>query len=286
MEIKMLFPKDLKELTAALSQMTGDSKILSGGTDLIIALHEGRMEPDLLIDVSDIGEMLNTRLEYNAFKIGASISFSSLQNDLMVRKYFPALVQAAAGIGSKQIRNRGTIGGNIANASPAGDMLPPLIALGARANILDNRGNINIRTIEEILLQKNEAGLVYNEVIVSIDVPIPKPERHNCFAKLGTRKAVSIARLNIAMDVTYSNDDKVFNEPVVVMGALGEAPVYARHSEEAINGRQISADTIYAFANALSQDVCEAIPNRYSLPYKKEAVKGLANDILRNFTNE
>ncbi|MDD4160567.1 MAG: FAD binding domain-containing protein [Synergistaceae bacterium] len=280
MNTKMLFPKDFKELAIALSQTTRESRVLAGGTDLIIAVHEGRIDPDLLIDVSDTGEMLEMMLEDNMFKIGASVCFSSIVNDPVVSKYFPALVQAAAGVGSKQIRNRGTIGGNIANASPAGDMLPPLIALGAKANIIDKKENIRTCLVEEMLLTEKKIKLAHDEAIVSVELPLPKQDRQNCFAKLGSRKAVSVARLNIAMDVRYSCDDKVFHEPVIVMGALGKIPIYARHAEETIDGRRLTPCTVCSFADALSRDVCDAIPNRYSLPYKKEAVKGLANDIL------
>ena len=114
---KMLSPTNLAELTAALPRMTEKSKVVAGGTDLVVAIKEGRARPDLLLNVLDVKEMRAVLKKADALEIGAAVPFGEIASAEAVRRYFPALADAAAHVGSKQIRNRGTIGGNIGSVS-------------------------------------------------------------------------------------------------------------------------------------------------------------------------
>ena len=276
MNTQMLMPSNIEELKEMLLLITDKSKFIAGGTDLTLALNEGKIEPDLLIDLSSVPEMLSIKQNENSIIIGASVCFSELAKAPLINKYFPALASAAAGVGSKQIRNMGTIGGNIANASPAGDMLPPLICLAASVLILDRSGKMLKKDIETLLSD----GLAVGEVIISVMIPITAPDTYNCFLKLGTRQAVSIARLSVAVNVQYSDKTMNINNAVVVVGALGKKPITSNASAQALNGQTITYELGYKLAEALTNEVDEAIPGRYSQPYKREAVRGLAFDII------
>lgn len=276
MSSQMLIPSNIEELKEMLLSVTDKSNFIAGGTDLTIAINEGKIEPDLLIVLSSIPEMLSIKQNENLIVIGASVCFSELAKAPLINKYFPALASAAAGVGSKQIRNMGTIGGNIANASPAGDMLPPLICLAASVLILDRSGKMLKKDIETLLSD----GLAVGEVIISVMIPITAPDTYNCFLKLGTRQAVSIARLSVAVNVQYSDKTMNINNAVVVVGALGKKPITSNASAQALNGQTITYELGYKLAEALTNEVDEAIPGRYSQPYKREAVKGLAFDVI------
>ena len=128
---RMLCPSDMDCLFAALGHMTEKSAIIAGGTDLTIKLHEGRERPDLLVNVLDVKEMRSINVSRGRVEIGAALNFSELAASGVVREKLPALADAASTVGSKQIRNRGTIAGNVGSASPAGDMLPVLLLYGA-----------------------------------------------------------------------------------------------------------------------------------------------------------
>lgn len=150
-DITMYSPRNLDELVPALAAATGLSKIIAGGTDLTIAMHEGEVCPDILIDVSRTEEMRRISESGGKIVIGAAVTFTEAENDPTIKKYFPSIARAASGVGSKQIRNRGTIGGNLANASPAGDMLPPLTALDARVVTVNSKNEIKRRTVNDIV---------------------------------------------------------------------------------------------------------------------------------------
>ena len=134
----VLTPDNLSELRDALKQATPKSKILAGGTDLVMAIHKYRCKPDLLIDLSGVKELKFIKLEDNHLHIGAMATFTQIKENESVRKHALCLAESAALVGSNQIRNAGTIGGNIGNASPAGDTIPALMALDARARIMNS----------------------------------------------------------------------------------------------------------------------------------------------------
>ena len=171
-DITMYSPRNLDELVA-----TGLSKIIAGGTDLTIAMHEGEVCPDILIDVSRTEEMRRISESGGKIVIGAAVTFTEAENDPTIKKYFPSIARAASGVGSKQIRNRGTIGGNLANASPAGDMLPPLTALGARVVTVNSKNEIKRRTVNDIVAPGSPQKLKFDEAVVSIELPAPSERR-------------------------------------------------------------------------------------------------------------
>jgi xanthine dehydrogenase FAD-binding subunit len=279
-DVVMYSPDTIDELTAALSKMTEKSKIIAGGTDLTIAMHEGRISPDVIIDVSRAAELCKIE-EYaaeNKISIGAAVTFSEIEKDPTINKYFPAISMAAAGVGSKQIRNRGTIGGNLANGSPAGDMLPPLTALGAEVVTINSEGKIQRKTVGDIIDRNGSNRLACDEAIIRFEISKPRAGSVNLFVKIGSRKAVSVARLSTAIYTGYK--DGVFDGPIIILGALGRMPVRAERAAAVLNGRQITDELSSAFAEAMAAEVDAAIPGRYSQPYKREAIKGLAHDLL------
>ena len=277
-DITMYSPRNLDELVPALAAETGLSKIIAGGTDLTIAMHEGEVCPDILIDVSRTEEMRRISESGGKIVIGAAVTFTEAENDPTIKKYFPSIARAASGVGSKQIRNRGTIGGNLANASPAGDMLPPLTALDARVVTVNSKNEIKRRTVNDIVAPGSPQKLKFDEAVVSIELPAPRGESVNIFAKLGSRRAVSIARLSVALNAGFSGG--LLTAPIVILGALGRAPVDAKRAAAAIEDVPLTDETAERFAEAMAEEVDLAIPGRYSQPYKREAIKGLALDLL------
>lgn len=277
MSLSFNSPSNVSELAELLKKATPMSRILSGGTDLIIELNEGRIAPDCLIDISYISEIKSIEQTGELLKIGACVSFSEIHTNPLVLKYCPALASAAKGVGSKQIRNRGTIGGNLANSSPAGDMLPPLVLLDACVDIVDSSGQIKSKKACDVI--KNR--LKYDEVILHINVPIKKENEYQVFLKLGSRKAVTIARLSIAAVICIENNTVCGAK--VALGAIGRSPIISIDAASVL--LEVSpCDWDYErFLEALSEEVRKAIPGRYSLPYKQQSIKGLGEDVLDEF---
>ncbi|MHC1721149.1 MAG: xanthine dehydrogenase family protein subunit M [Clostridiaceae bacterium] len=278
---QVAIPGNVSELVCELKKADKSTKLLAGGTDLVIALNEGKVKPGLIIDLSGIEEMKTIQEKEGWVFLGACATFTEIAESELIKMRFYSVAQAAAGIGSKQIRNRGTIGGNIANSSPAGDMITPLVSLGASVITVNSENTTREIPLTELITGAGKNILAKDEAILYIEIPVPKKERMTRFVKLGSRSTVSIARLNLAVNLELDGDDKII-EAEVALGAVGTTVFRTKIAEEALVGKKITQFTIESFAEALVKEVEKSIPGRHTLPYKREAVKGLACDVFKN----
>lgn len=275
---EVLIPDSLPGLQAALLRATPQSRVLAGGTDLVIAMHEKRCKPDLLIDLSGVRELDYIRLEQDRLHIGATCTFTRLKENELVRKHALCLAQAAAVVGSNQIRNCATIGGNIGNASPAGDAIPALLALGALVRVMDSAGNIAELTVDQVITGPGKTSLKCNQVITGIVFPALPETYRSAFVKVGSRSTVTIARLNMAMVLNYNAAANTVEDVRVALGAIANKAFRDARVEGLLNGRTVEPRLAGELEETLRVSVQEAIPGRHSLPYKEEAIKGLARD--------
>jgi CO/xanthine dehydrogenase FAD-binding subunit len=271
-------PANVEELVAALDAATPQTRLLAGGTDLVRELRGPGGEPDLLIDLTGISELAAVRLDGETLRVGSLCTFTQLQWDPLVREHALCLGLAAAQVGSAQIRNAGTLGGNIANASPCADGATALTALGAEVTTVDGAGATRTRPIGEILLGPNRTSLAHDEAITGFAFPALGPEHRSAFAKIGSRTAVSVARLSAALVVRFDAPSGTIAGARVALGAVGQVAFRAVRLEQALEGRPADEETAAVFAEGCVAAVQESIPGRYSLPYKQHAAVGLAYD--------
>jgi len=283
---KICNPDSINELITALNQATPKSKVLAGGTDLIISLKERKINPDLIIDLSGVKELSFFKQENGFISIGAATTFTEIKENNLVLKHFPCLAEAAAQVGSNQIRNRATIGGNIANASPAGDSLPVLSMLNAKADVINPQGFIKEFTIGEMLLAPRTTNLKYNEAIINIKIPVPQPSFRSAFVKLGTRTAVTIAMINVAMGINYNEKTEKIDDASIVIGAISEKPLRVHEIEKIFIDRPLDYSLLKEFSQRLSQLIEITSPLEFEMEYKKDAVKGVALDLLHKLLPE
>lgn len=281
-ECQMISPSTVAEGMEAISRIKEDVIFLGGGTDLVIKLQNSQLQPAWLVDLSLIPELKFIKEEKGRIRIGSGITFSEISESLLLREKACCLSQAASQVGSVQIRNRATIGGNIANASPAGDSLPALLALDAWVSIVSPQG---IRRIPFARLQaKSTEGLKVGELITEIDFPCRQSRGNSqvvsVFGKIGSRTAVSIARLNMAAIVEYDRE-QIIRQAKWAVGALGRTPFRLPELEQELIGKKIEADLAEAIACRLTNVVDNAIPGRASQEYKREAVRGLVYDLFK-----
>jgi CO/xanthine dehydrogenase FAD-binding subunit len=273
-----LTPEGIDELVAALAQATPKTRLLAGGTDLVRALRRPGSEPDLLIDLTGLAELAVISLDGDTLRVGALATFHQLQWDPFLREHALCLSLAAGQVGSAQIRNAGTIGGNIANASPCADGATALTALGTGVVTIDGAGTTTTRPIAEVLLGPNRTSLAHDEAITGFTFPALGPEYRSAFAKIGSRTAVSVARLSAALVVRFDAPSGTIADVHVALGAVGEVAFRAPVLEQALEGRPADEETARVFAEGCVTAVQESIPGRYSLPYKQHAAVGLAYD--------
>jgi CO/xanthine dehydrogenase FAD-binding subunit len=286
MPAELLTPRSLDELVACLEQASPGSRLLAGGTDLVRAMHHDHWEPDLLIDLSGATELSYVRREGDALRIGATTTFTQLQADEAVLTHAACLAQAAAQVGSVQIRNVGTVGGNIANASACADSVTALVALEASVRTVRAGGAEAVYPLSDFFRGGGRTRLAHDEAIVEIVVPLPQVSRRSAFAKVGSRTTVSIARLSMALVAGAEAPEPAAGDAApatlhgvrVSLGAVGEYAFRDGALEELLEGRLAAPQTARLFAEECMEAVRCAIPGRYSLPYKEHAVVGLAYD--------
>jgi xanthine dehydrogenase FAD-binding subunit len=278
---RLLTPRDRSELTAALREMTPDSRLLAGGTDLVRAMTQQRERPDLIVDLSAMAELDQVTLDDGVVRVGATTTFARLQADPLVARHARCLALAAAAVGSRQIRNVATVGGNVANASPCGDSIPALLALGAEVEIWDGAGQARRQPLEALLAGAGRTTLGLGEVIAGFAFAALDDGVRATFVKIGSRSTLSVARLSLAVVVGYEAAETRFTRARVAFGAVGETAFRDAQVEASLAGRNADSDTAFTFMEQCAAAVCRSIPGRHSVDYKCGAAVGLADDAWR-----
>jgi CO/xanthine dehydrogenase FAD-binding subunit len=262
-------------------------QILAGGTDLLVNLHKGssRLTPfDYLLDISNISELNFITAVHHFIEIGSLITHSSLIHEPLINNNFPILANAAQTIGSTQIRNRGTMGGNIVNASPAADLLPPLIALKAKVELTSQKGK-RVLSLEEFLTGPYQTKLQAYELLTKIKIPLLGEHYYADFQKIGRRKALSIARLSIAL-VAKIDEQGIFRDTRIVPGSATPYPQSFPQSEEAVNGKSIHTIDLEEISQITGNEMVSITGERWSTPYKKPTIAVLIQRALEKVIQE
>jgi len=262
-------------------------QLLAGGTDLLVNLYkESPRLPDFdyLLDISNIPELKIINLVNNLIEIGPLVTHSDLINEPLIKNNFPVLMEAACTIGSTQIRNRGTIGGNIVNASPAADLLPPLIALRAEVELTSKKGK-RILPLEEFLAGPYKTTLQASELLTKIKIPLLGDHYYTDFQKIGRRKALSIARLSLAL-VTKIEKEGIFQDTRVAPGSATPYPQSLPETEKAINGQSIFHIDLEEIGKITSKEMVSITGERWSTPYKKPTIAVLIKRALKKMIEE
>ncbi len=274
-DVVLKVPRNKIELSEALSEATEASRILAGGTDLIISLHKEEIQPDLIIDVSSMRDLRYIKEEDGYVRIGAATTVAEINECRLIEENAKCLQRACEKFGSTQIRNRATIGGNIANASPAGDLLPPLMALDADVSVLDKDGNEKYLPLEQIMVGPGKTSLSHEEAIVEVRFRAHSRPWKGTFVKLGTRRAVTISRICLAVNLKIDDTDGLICDAKIALGAVGKTAYKVGELEKAVQGEVARMELREKFAKNLSEVIQASIPGRASLPYKKYAIEGV-----------
>lgn len=278
-DIVMKRPENLEALVEALSSVNDTTYLLGGGTDFMIKLRKHKIYSGTIINLTQIKELSFIQRENDTIKIGAVTTFTEIASHPLIKQYANCLAEAAGKVGSTQIRNAATIGGNIANAAPCADTVTALMALDAKIKIIDGNGETREKSLDEVVIGSERNTLEKNEAIIEIIIPVIGEKTRSVFAKLGSRTTVTISKLNIAVVVEY-NQGNIIKEARVVVGALGPKAFRSRIVESALLGKKSSNNLLIELQEALVEQVDASILGRGSHPYKRDAIKGLAEDIF------
>lgn len=267
-------PKTLDEAVAQLAQYQDSCAILAGGTDVIIELNEGHKTPDHIIAIDKLHELRYIKVEEGLVKLGALCTFTDLENSEYVRKYLPALYETAIYVGSPQIRNLGTLGGNVVNASVAGDSPTTLLTYDASVVLKSAKGE-RVMTIADFNKGPGNCAIRPDELLTEVRIPALGGDEAVGYYKIGKRKSLAIVVLAVSIYIKRTADNKV-EDCRVVLGAVSKHPMRVPELEAAIKGRDLTAQSLEALLPQFTTAVQAAIPGRPSVIYKREGVRGAA----------
>ena len=219
-----------------------DAKVVAGGSDVFVMMHKDQKYP-CLIDIKNLKELQG--LECNAslgMKIGALTTLSELEHSEFTKKYYPALVDSASKMASIQVRNRGTIGGNICNASPAADMAGPLYIYDAEVEIVSKAG-IRKVAITDFFTGPKQNCLKPGELVAQITLPAPLPNSGSAYIKLMKRGAMEIGIMSAGVKIACDCDGKCVLARIS-LSAVSPTPIRATYAEEFLVGKQLTAENI------------------------------------------
>jgi xanthine dehydrogenase FAD-binding subunit len=233
-------------------------QLLSGGTDILVQLREGRKQADIVVDVKNIGELCELAYDpQKGLRIGAALPCSRFVAETRIVEHYPGLVDAVSLIGGTQIQSRASIGGNLCNASPAADTTPALIVHGARCIIAGTQGRREL-AVEDFCTAPGRTALAPGECLVSIHVPPPPDHSGAAYLRFIPRNEMDIAVVGAGAAVVLNEARTHFVSARIALGAVAPTPLFVEEAGQALVGKAVSAEAIFTAAR-IAQDAARPI---------------------------
>jgi len=273
-------PTTLQEAVAMLAEHGGEAKLLAGGTDIVGQMKDGALSPKVVISLSRVEGLDRIKEDADGgVTIGARATFRDVAVSPVVKRQYPLLAEAAGQVGSSQVRSRGTIGGNLCNASPAADAAPPLLVLNACLEILSLRGSRTV-LLEEFFVGPQRTVLREDEVLASIRLPRACAKSGGAFLRLGRRKAMDISIVSAAAYVVLGGCSAVVLGGRVALGSVAPVPISVREVEEIVRGQVLDHQVLEKAARAAAVQARPISDIRASAEYRREMAYVLVKRVL------
>lgn len=272
-KFEYLDPKTIEEVCSLLSQHGDKARLIAGGTDLLIIMKHKEVTPEYLVGLKGIPNLDSIDADAEGVRIGALATLRSIGDSAVVRERFPFLADIAGKMATHQIRNMGTIGGNICNAAPSADTAPSLICLGAKAKLVGPKKE-RIVAVEEFFTGPGETVLKAGEILTEIQVPNQPAHTGGAYLRL-TRLSVDLAVVGVAALVTLEGKGGLCKEARIALGAVAPTPIRAKKAEGVITGKKIEDGLIEEAAQIASEEARPITDVRGSAPYRTDIVRVL-----------
>jgi carbon-monoxide dehydrogenase medium subunit len=273
-------PKSINEAISLLGSRNGNARFLSGGTDLLVQLREGRRTASLVIDIKNIPEL--TQIVFDSMtglRIGAATACHDICSNPSVQKHYPGLIDGIHLIGGVQIQNRASVGGNLCNASPAADSIPALIVHAAQCNITGPNGSRTL-PVEEFCIAPGKNALQPNELLTSINVSTPKENFGASYLRFIPRNEMDIAVVGAGASVVLDDTKKHFVSARIALGAVAPTPLLASDAGAFLAGKAITHANVKEAAR-IAQTIAKPITDlRGTAEHRKHLVAVLVERTL------
>ena len=260
-------PDSVEELLELLKSKP-NAKLIAGGTDLLLQMKEGTAQPETVVSLKNVEELGGFSVSKNGYRLGTGMTLRRITRSNELTQNFPGLIYAAGVVASEQIRSLATLGGNICNASPSADMVPPLIALDAVVQLVSSQGQRDI-PLSEFFKGPGESVLKSGEILHSIF--LPQPSGSMIYSKHAPRKYMDLAVVGVAVRLAKKHGK--INEARVALGAVGPVPFRAEKTEALLAGQTLTTELMRE-AGEMAAGECVPIDDiRGSAWYRKRMVK-------------
>jgi CO/xanthine dehydrogenase FAD-binding subunit len=270
-----------RQLSDAYRLLTDDApRPIAGGTDLMVQITgDLGKPPERVLDIWHLDELRGIRVDGDALVLGALTTYTEIRRSPLVAEFLPALVEAAATIGAAQIQNRGTLGGNVVNASPAGDTLPILLATDARIELGSARGERSVPA-REFWTAYRETARADDELVLSIRIPLA-PNREMRFRKIGTRRAQAISKVVMAL-AWRTEAGQPWIDVRLALGSIAATPVRVPRTEAVLEGASPDRETADRAAETLAAEIHPIDDVRSTADYRRAVASRVLHRLIRD----
>ena len=252
-------PSTAKEAVSLMAKEKGIAYILAGGTDLLVKMKAGMIEPDLVVDIKRVKGMNEIKKGVGGYSIGAAVPCVAILENAAFVKAWPGVADAANLIGSRQVQGRSTMTGNMCNASPAADSVPALVAAGAKVSIAGPKGNRKL-AVEDVAAGVGRNNLKKGEIITSIDFPKKAAKSGDAYLRFTPRTEMDIAVVSVGVNLTIDGKG-VITKARVALGAVSTTVLLVKEAAKAIIGTKLDDETKAKLA-AICSAACKPIDDK------------------------
>src|ERR1051325_3833759 len=280
--LEMYQPTTLQEASRLLKDNGAGGRFLAGGTDLVIAMKEKGLVPKYIVDLKRLPGLSGIRENSDGtITLGALTTMREIETSPLILKKYPFLAQSAAEVGSIQIRNRATVGGNMANATPSADVAPSLIALNATAKIVGLEGEKTV-PLEEFFRGPGSTNMSTDEILTEITIPKTAPELVGEYIKFSPREMMDLAYVGVAVTFNYDAKNKRASQVRIVLGAVAPTPIRARATEAMLEGKALTEELPQSAADQAATKSKPISDVRSSADYRRAMVGAMTKRAILN----
>lgn len=275
-----LEPGTLEEASRLAKEYDGKCKLMAGGTDVIVAMKEKHIAPEYIIDLKRIKELDSLDFDPDkGLKIGALTTLRTIERSQMVREKFAAVADAAHYVASTQVRSKGTMAGNLVNASPSADTVPILLAAGAVLSVYNADYGVREISMNEFYTGFKKTALAAGDIVTEITIPALKEHQKAAYLKHAVRKAMDLAIVGVAAVITV--EDNICTDAQITLGAVDIHAIHAKEAEDILKGQEITEELLERAGDAAMQ-VCHPISDvRASAEYRQDMVRVFTKRAIR-----
>ncbi|MBI2953082.1 MAG: xanthine dehydrogenase family protein subunit M [Chloroflexi bacterium] len=279
-----LAPQSIEEALALLSRYQGSAKVIAGGSDVVPKLKRRAMKGiDYIVDLKGISGLDYISYDGAGLKLGPLATVRAVERSDVVLETFPMLAQAAESMASPQVRNRGTVVGNICNAVPSADMAPSLLTLDAKVSVVSEKGSRTV-AIQDFFTGPTKTVLSADEIVTGIEIPNPPANSRGKYIKLTPRRAMDLAVVGVAVMVTPENG--ICKDLRIALGAVSPTPIRVAQAESILKGNKFSDELIDQVAEAAAEGCRPISDHRASAEYRRDMVRVLTRRAIRELLSD